>query len=294
VGTLRKIPKWGWVTGGLGLALVALLLYEHYHNAEETGENESPPTDTSQYPPRQMSMPSGAAGGTSYYLPLSNGQPPAQGASDGLPETPNTEEPPGPVEEPPAPPAPPVVENTPIVAPPSPPPVHGPTITPEGVVNPPAVGPGHIAPGGWCGHPDAIGLNRPCSDQDKLKPPQGWHFFCCNGMLGRAPDVEGVGPGTPVPSPTPTPAAVCNYTTDICHAQTEITRLQNEINGLQNHIDQLTNVIQQYPNAKQRNQWEAERNQDRSNIDGKRNEVNQWSNQASNLRGQPGCAGVAC
>jgi hypothetical protein len=193
MGALRKIPKWGWVTGGLGLALVALLLYEHYHNAEET-DTEAEPVDASQYPPHQMSMPSGAAGGTSYYLPLTNGQPPAQGATEGLPETVSEETPPNEQAQETVHTPPPPIENEPIIAPPYIPPggpgVSPGHIAPPGPVTGPAVGPGTPAPSGWCGHPNAVPTGNPCVNggAGPHTAPPGYHLFCCNGMLGRAPN----------------------------------------------------------------------------------------------------------
>jgi hypothetical protein len=41
---------------------------------------------------------------------------------------------------------------------------------------------------GWCGHPNAVGVGQPCEFKNNHNPPAGWHWFCCNGALGRAPN----------------------------------------------------------------------------------------------------------
>lgn len=68
---------------------------------------------------------------------------------------------------------------------PNPPPVVAPPVPNPNP--PPVVAPPVPAPTGWCGHPDAVGVGRPC-DNKQGPPPAGWHWFCCNGALGRAPN----------------------------------------------------------------------------------------------------------
>lgn len=243
---VNKIPKWMWVSGGIAAILVIILAYERSKVNNEIADpcdpndphydpsvcNAPAPTDTSQYPAQQMAMPSGAAGGFNYYLPLGygQGQTIAKGAEDATPESlenvlPESEEQ-APEESGlnafdalmgqihPTAPGVPVTGSTPSeglfgaikaplgegasgeiggqyvgIAPAQPAPAPGPSVGPGHPAPAPiAVAPAVPAPGGWCGHPNAVGVGQPCSYKDSHNPPAGWHWFCCNGMLGRAPN----------------------------------------------------------------------------------------------------------
>lgn len=89
---LKKIPKWAWVTGGVSLLLLALLLYEHHQNSTEEVppiggdpcDPNSPDYDPVACPPTPINAGPvgnvggsgiGAGSGVSYYVPLPSGSP---------------------------------------------------------------------------------------------------------------------------------------------------------------------------------------------------------------------------
>lgn len=259
MGTLKKIPKWGWVTGGIGLVLVALFLYEHNQNKSELDpcdpdnpeyEAENcPPPDGSQFPAKQMTVPSGAAGGTNYYLPLPGTGPGSKGS---LPEEVQEEAPEFVEQTPPeqgggteiaapigvgggivstkpgqpvpgsnrneglfgavAAPAPgPVAPGQPVpgsgkggglfgaIQAPGAPPVHvgtpigGGGSGSGGGGSGPSVGAGHPAPapcGCGCQHPNAVFTGNGCVNGGVggHTAPKGYHLFCCDGGIWRAPN----------------------------------------------------------------------------------------------------------
>lgn len=208
---MKKIPKWAWVGGGIAVILMIVILYEH-RNQEEASDPCNPadpnydpekcPSPEQSYPAKQIAMPSGAAGGMNYYLPLGygTGTTTAKGAEDAVPTEPTET-----LSEP-NPPAEPVQSfpSSPSGAPGTPVPGSSPS---EGLYNAvpapsggvvvgtpipapsgPSIAPAVPAPSGWCGHPNAVGVGQPCSYKNTHNPPAGWHWFCCNGMLGRAPN----------------------------------------------------------------------------------------------------------
>jgi hypothetical protein len=54
----------------------------------------------------------------------------------------------------------------------------------------PAPAPAPAPQQGWCGHPNAVPTGNPCVNggTGKHTAPPGYHLFCCNGMIGRAPN----------------------------------------------------------------------------------------------------------
>jgi hypothetical protein len=238
--SLKGIPTWAKVTGGLGLLVILILAYE-WKKAQEGEVVEGDPCDPEDAaydkalceqlasggsaigPGYQTSPYSGtvsaggaAASGIAYpFLPGGTTPPPADVPDPTIPDP----EPEAEVTVPPEPvhPLPPPI----VVAPPvpnpgpppprpvpgskpgeglqtqrpvktSPPPAVGPGIPlpPPAPNPPPVVAPPVPPPTGWCGHPNAVGVGQPCGGnfQRNNNPPPGWHWFCCNGMLGRAPN----------------------------------------------------------------------------------------------------------
>lgn len=186
---------------------MALWLYEKHKASTEPVLDPCDPTNPEynveacpklegEAPPGERTYGMGgsmASGGLQYYYPYPSAQPPAVGGTEALPPEEAPTEPA--VQEPPSGTG---ETQGEIVSTGSGGQQHKEPVRGETITNP-------ANQTGWCGHPNAVGTGNACVNGGVggHTAPAGWHLFCCNGMIGRAPEVVAISPGRPAPAPPP-------------------------------------------------------------------------------------------
>lgn len=129
-------------------------------------------------------------------------------------------------------------------------------------------------------NPNAVNTGNRCVDGGVggHTPPAGYHLYCKNGWIWRAPNAsnkEGVSPGKPLPAPAPAPAPAAPS----CPAGTVANIQQNR-----NEVNRLTNEIQSLKANKPKG-WAA-------NVANKEGLRAQCQGAVDRGRAQPGCGNV--